>query len=93
MSGIDLGNPKVLANFLSAQAREGKGEFYIKEKVVCFRGESGHEFIVTGDLAKKKLAELEAKIPASPIEEKPVIDKELLKRNYGRPPLFPSKTA
>jgi hypothetical protein len=58
MSSIDLTNPKVLKTYLTTQAQEGKGKFYIKTQVVCFKNEEGFEFIVPDDLAKIKLAEL-----------------------------------
>ena len=61
MSSIDLTNPKVLRSFLLNQMKEGKGEFYEKEKVVAFKDLNGNEFIVPDEfkqyLKKKKKKE------------------------------------
>ena len=52
MSSIDLSNPKVLRNYLLCQMREGRGTFYVKEKVLAFRDVNGNEIIVPDEYAK-----------------------------------------
>lgn len=53
MSSIDMQNPKVLKNFLTNQAKEGKGTFFVKEKVICFRNKEGLEFIVPDEVPQE----------------------------------------
>jgi len=46
MSTIDFSNQKVLKNFSLAQAREGKGELFIRPETICFKSETGAEFTI-----------------------------------------------
>ena len=57
MSGIDLSNPQVLANFVKAKIKEGNGEFIKKEKVDIFVSEDGSEYIVPEDVKIPKQKE------------------------------------
>ena len=79
MSNIDLTNPKVLQSFMLAQAKEGKGKIFIREKVLCFRNEQGMEFILP-DNEKEKFMHLVLEPEKTPegaeVEEQQKIEAE-----------------
>ena len=54
MSGIDLTNPQVLANFIKSQIKERKGKYFKKDNAVIFRDEMGNEFLVPDDVKVPK---------------------------------------
>ena len=58
MSSIDLGNPKVLKNFIRTRMSEANGEVIEKEKVAIFKDEVFGEFLIPEDMevdVKKKV--------------------------------------
>lgn len=50
MSKVNLGNPKVLQNFIKNQIKEGKGKYEVRKEVKIFIDDSGSEFVVPVEL-------------------------------------------
>lgn len=75
MSNINLSNPQVLSNLIKAKIREGKGKYFTRDKVMCFRDEDGSEYLVPKELVEtltpKDFKEEKVKKEEKAKEEKP----------------------